>query len=1077
MSKKNKEVTSSVGHWEKKYFSTYHEPAIELPPLYEGQTSSFQWLVTEGLKQVFKEFGSIKDYSEKKFELQFTDFEIEDPKFDHKYAQANKLTYEAPLKVTARLVNKTLGIEKDQEIFLADFPLMTKHGTFIINGVERAIVPQLARSSGVIFTSNPIKGRPYFGAKIIPDRGAWIEFETDADDVIYVRIDRNRKFPATTFLRTMGAKTNEDILALAGDDQVTREALEKTLEKDEALDLNAAYLDVYKRLRDGDLATLDNAKEFVNSILGPERYDFSTVGRYKFNNRFGFPTDAKALENKSLTLDDMKIILQYMISLNHTAGASEDDIDHLGSRRIKFVGELLQVKVRTGMAQMKRNIQNRMSTIETDTSLPVNFISPRPLQARIKEFFTTNQLSQFVQQENVLSELENLRRVSALGPGGLSRDRAGLDVRDVHPSHYGRLCPIQTPEGPNIGLVMHFSLYSRVNEFGMLETPYVKVKDGKVTKEIVYLNALEEEQYKIAHAAVSRNEKGEFVEKTVDVRVAGNPEIVKNTEVDFIDVSALQAFSVGTNLVPFLNHDASHRALMASNMQRQAVPCLKPDAPLVGTGLEEEAMHHSKRIIRAEEAGEVTAVDARKVVVKNEKGKEKVYDLSIYERSNGFTAIHQRPTATKGQKVKIGDLLADTSTTDNGQLAVGQNLRVAFLSWTGHNFEDAIIISEKLVREDTLSSIHLEEIVVNVRDTKLGAEVTSPDLPNVSEIRLKNLDEEGIIRIGAEVRPGDILVGKITPKSETQLTPEERLLRSIFGDKARDVKDTSKRAEGGMHGRVIGVKVFSRENGDKLESGIIKRIHIEVAEVRPISVGDKLAGRHGNKGVIARILPEADMPYDENGEPVDIILTPLGVPSRMNLGQILELHLGAAAKALGYQAICPPFAGATDEEIQEELKKAGLAENGKATLFDGRTGHKFEQDVAVGYMYMLKLHHMVADKLHMRAIGPYSLITQQPLGGRAQSGGQRLGEMEVWALLGHGAAHTLREMLTYKSDDIVGRSAAFDAIVKGEPIRQSNIPASFNVLLHNLRALGLDIELLSRSTEEGLEDNLSGGDK
>lgn len=1062
MSDKNTEY-KTVGKRSKKYFNKYKKPFVGLPDLFEGQTQSFEWLIKEGIQEVFDEFSPIKDYSDKKFELSFDSFEIGDPKYDDRYAKKNKLTYEAPLTVKVKLVNKTVGSEKDQEIFMADFPMMTRQGTFIINGVERVIVPQLARSYGVIFNSDMIRGRKYFGVKIIPARGAWIEFETDAEGIIYIKIDKNRKFPITSFLRVMGVETDKEILNTFGKkNEILKESLKKTLEKDTVTNVDEAYLDVYKRLRDGDLATLDNAKEFVNSILSEERYDFSRVGRYKFNNRFGLPVTNKALDKRVIDKNDVAIILDHMSKMNNTADSVEDDIDHLGSRRVRFVGELLQQKVRTGMAQMKRNIQNRMSTIDSDASLPVNFVSPRPLQARVKEFFTTNQLSQFMQQDNILYEIEQLRTISALGPGGLSRERAGLDVRDVHPSHYGRVCPIQTPEGPNIGLILRFANYARTNEFGMIESPYMKVEKGKITKEIVYLNALEEEKYKIAHAATPFDEKnGNIKVAQVDVRENGKPNVVKKSEVDFIDVATNQAFSIATSMVPFLNHDEANRALMAANMQRQTVPCLKPEAPLVATGTEELALKNSARLVFADEDGTIDYVDANKIILKNTKGKKKEYVLSVFDRTNSFSAFGQRPIVNVDQKVKKGQLLADNTSTDNGQIAIGQNLRVAFLSWSGSNYEDAIIISERLVRDSTLTSVYMDEVVVNVRDTKLGPEVTTPDIPNVSELKLRNLDEEGVVRIGAEVRPGDILVGKITPKGETQLTPEERLLRSIFGDKARDVKDTSKRVDAGMRGRVVSVKVFSRENGDKLDSGIIKRIHIEIAQLRNISVGDKLAGRHGNKGVISKVLPEEDMPYDKDGNPIDVILTPLGVPSRMNLGQILEMHLGLAANTLGYQAVVPAFAGATDEEIKKELKEAGHSETGKMPLYDGRTGEKYEQDIAVGYMYILKLHHMVEDKIHMRSIGPYSLINQQPLGGRAQNGGQRLGEMEVWALLGHGAAYMLREMLTYKSDDIQGRSAAFDAIVKDKPIVQSGIPASFNVLLSNLRALSLDAELVS----------------
>lgn len=1037
-----------------------------MPNLIEGQLNAFDWLLKEGLREVFDEFAMIKDFSEKKFQLEFLDFRLEEPKTTVQYAKFHNLTYEAPLKITARLTNKTVSSVKEQEIFLADFPMMTNNGTFIINGVERVIVPQLARSFGVLFNTNMVRGREYFGAKIIPSRGAWIEIETDHEDIMYVRIDKNRKFPITTFLRAMGAATDSEILELFKNSPEATNSIKKTLEKDTVKTQDDAYLDVYKRLRDGDLATIDNAKDFVNSIFDEERYDLSRVGRYKFNNRFDLPTDDKTLDaERAVSLRDMGIIISHVAKLNDTPDARPDDIDHLGSRRVRFVGEMLQQKIRTGLAQMKRNIQNRMSTIETDTSLPVNFISPRPLQARIKEFYTTNQLSQFMQQENILMELEHLRTISALGPGGLTRERAGLEVRDVHPSHYGRVCPIHTPEGPNIGLILRFTGHARTNRFGMIETPYFKVSKGKVTDEIVYLNALEEEKYSIAHAANPVNDKGEFENKYVDSRKSGRPEIIKAKDVDFIDVVPNQAFSIATSLIPFLNNDEANRALMASNMQKQAVPCIIKEAPLVATGLEGDALVNSSRLVRAQEAGTVEKVDGSMIVIADSKGKKQEYPLISFERTNNFTAFSQRPVVSLGQKVKKGQLLADVSSTDNGQMALGQNMLVAFMSWSGANYEDAIIISERVVKNAKFTNIHLEEVVVNVRDTKLGAEETTYDIPNVSETKLKNLDETGIIRVGAEVRPGDILVGKITPKGESQLTPEERLLRSIFGDKARDVKDTSKRVEGGKRGRVVGVKVFSRENGDKLESGIIKRIHIEVAQLRNVSVGDKLAGRHGNKGVISRILPEEDMPYMEDGTPVDVILTPLGVPSRMNLGQILELHLGLAANTLGYQAMAPAFACPTDVEIKEELKEAGFPEDGKLPLFDGRTGEKFDQNVAVGYMYILKLHHMVEDKIHMRSIGPYSLITQQPLGGKAQNGGQRFGEMEVWALLGHGAAHTLREVLTIKSDDILGRSAAFDSIVKKKPIEHASQPAAFNVLLHNLRGLGLDIQLTHRDVE------------
>jgi DNA-directed RNA polymerase subunit beta len=1049
---------AATGLLPKKYFGRFRKPLTETPNLVISQVESFKWLIEEGLKEVFAEFSSIKDFSERKFQLDFVSFELAEPKIDEHTAKLRKLSYEAPLKVRVKLKNLVMGTEKEQEIFMADMPLMTPHGTFIISGIERVVVPQLARSTGVSFTEQEIKGKKTFGAKIIPGRGAWIEIETDLDGTIYVRIDRKRKFPITTLLRAFGVATNDKIHALFADKPEAKHFIEKTLAKDSTTSIDEAAIEMHRRLRDGDLAAAENAREFIQSIFNKDRYDLSRVGRFRFNNRFGIKETAKEIERRTLSIEDLKLIISHIVHLNSTPGSVADDIDHLGSRRVRFVGELFQQKIRVGMAQIKRNIQNRMSTIDTDVTLPVQFISPKPLQARMKEFFTTNQLSQFMQQTNALEELEHLRTVSALGPGGLNRARAGYEVRDVHPSHYGRLCPIQTPEGPNIGLILRLASHARVNDFGMIETPYAVVKNGKLTGEIEFLNALEEENFNIAHAA-TLTEDDAIATDNVEVRHKGEPTTVLKDQVHYMDVATNQAFSIATSLIPFLNHDDANRALMGSNMQKQGTPCIIPEAPLVATGIEEIAIRDTGRVIFSPVEGTVTKVDAKSITVKDTKGKDHVFPLVNFMMTNGFTSFHQRPSVELGEKIKKGTVLADTSSSTGGQMAVGQNVLVAFMSWSGANYEDAVIISERLVEKSKFTSVHIEEFTINVRDTKLGPEMTTCDIPNVGESKLKNLAEDGIIRVGAEVRPGDILVGKITPKGESQLTPEERLLRSLFGEKARDVKDTSKRMEGGKRGRVISVQVFSREKGDKLESGILKQIHIQVAQLRNVSVGDKLAGRHGNKGVISKILPVEDMPYMADGTPIDIILTPLGVPSRMNLGQILEMHLGLAANTLNYQAIVPPFAGATEEEIQDELKKAGIPETGKVKLFDGRTGEAFDQDVAIGYMYVMKLHHMVEDKIHMRSIGPYSLITQQPLGGKAQNGGQRFGEMEVWALLGHGAGHTLREMLTIKSDDILGRSAAFDAIVKGEKIPEPNLPASFNVLLNNLRGLSLDVEL------------------
>ncbi len=1058
-------LSGEKGYMQKKYFSRYKKPFIELPNLVETQVGSYQWLISAGLEDIFKEISPITDYSGKKFELSFSDFGIGESKIDEFYAKDHRLSYEAPFRVKATLKNKILNTTKEQEIFLADLPLQTLHGTFIINGHERVIVSQLTRSFGVSFTEQMLKEKKFFGAKIIPSRGAWIEIESESDGSLSVHIDKKRKFPVFSLLRIFGGdRSDAKILEFFKNNPHADASLKIAIEKDTAKTTEASYVEVYRRLRDGTLATAENAQEFIDSLFTAERYDLSVVGRYRFNKLFNKGLGGKELEKHTLSFEDIATVVSHVIALNNTPDAVADDIDHLGIRRVRFVGEMLQQRLRVGMTRMKRNIQNKMSTVGTDTTLPVQLLNPRPLQTSIKEFFNTNSLSQHMNQKNILDELEQLRTLSALGPGGLTRERAGFEVRDVHPSHYGRVCPIQTPEGQNIGLILRLSLYAIVNEFGIIETPYARVKKGKVTHEVVYLNALEEEGYNIAHAATPYADSDGAIQKEfVEVRAkekAGEVRLVHKSEVDFIDVAANQPFSAATSLIPFLEHDDANRALMGSNMQKQAVPCIMPDAPLVATGIEKTVAVDSGRLLLASEDGEVVRADARQVSVKDGKGKIKDYRLANFSRTNDFTVFHQRPVVSVGDTVKKKEVLADTSSTVGGELALGQNVSVAFLSWGGANYEDAIILSERLVRDKIFTSIHIEEFEINVRDTKLGPEITTPDIPNVGEGKLKDLDEEGIVRVGAEVNQNDILVGKITPKGESELTPEERLLRSIFGEKARDVKDTSRRMEHGKKGRVIGVRVFSREKGDSLEPGIIKRIHIDVAELRNISVGDKLAGRHGNKGVISKILPMEDMPYLSDGTPVDVVLTPLGVPSRMNLGQILELHLGLAAHTLNYQAIAPSFLGATVSEIHEELKKAGYNQNGKMTLYDGRTGEAFDQDVAVGFMYVMKLHHMVEDKIHMRSIGPYSLIHQQPLGGKAQGGGQRFGEMEVWALEGYGAAHILREMMTVKSDDIVGRAAAFDSIIKGEDVKQPNVPESFKVLLNNLRSLALNVELV-----------------
>ncbi len=1078
---KTKNINESllVANLPKKKFQNFREPFIKLPNLVENQIYSFKKLIEEDLELILKELNPIKDYTEKKFELEFISFELTDPKYTEEHAKKNKLTYEAPLRAKIMLHNKLLNTKKEQEIFLASFPMMTVHGTFIINGVERVVIPQLARSAGEFFDCEEINGKKYFSAKIVPNRGAWVEIITNDNNEMFVKIDKKRKFSVISLIRALGYHTDKEIeSAFAGKD-LAKAYIMNLVEKDSIKTANEAYIDVYKKLRDGDLATVENAKAYILSLFSKERYDLSPIGRLRFNKRFNIQDDAKEMKRMTLSKEDIILVINHLIELNNNLEAQADDIDHLASRRVRFVGEMLGMKIKKGMLQVKRYIQEKMSVIDTDTTLPVTVVNQRPLQARIKEFFTVNQLSQLMNQENLLAEIESLRTLSALGPGGLSKDRAGFEVRDVHTSHYGRVCPIQTPDGANVGLILRLAAYAKINEFGIIETPYVKVKNGKITKEIVYLNALQEESTVIAHAAINYDEAGNIKDEFVQARKKGHPAIVSKDEVEYVDVATNQAYSIATNMIPFLEHDDAARASMGSNMQRQTVPLILAEAPYVSTGMEEEAAKHIGRLVLAKEAGEVKYIDANKIIIKTTEAKDKTYDLVNFSRTNNFTVFYQRPIVNVGDKVKKGQVLADSSSTRGGQIAIGHNVRVAFMSWNGANYEDAIIISERLVRQKKFSSIHIEELICNVRDTKLGAEVTTHDIPNVGEIKLKNLDEEGIIRIGADVRAGDILVGKITPKGETELTPEERLLRSIFGEKIRDVKDTSLRLDNGKRGRIIGVKVFSREKGDTLESGVIKRIHIEVAQLRDISVGDKLAGRHGNKGVISRILPTEEMPFTEDGEPIDIILTPLGIPSRMNIGQILEMHLGLAAQTLGYQAMVPVFAGSTDEEIRDELVRAGYDESGTVDLFDGRTGDKFADKVAIGIMYMLKLHHMVEDKLHARSIGPYSLITQQPLGGKSQNGGQRFGEMEVWALEGYGASHTLREMLTIKSDDITGRSDAFNNIIKNEAIKEPNVPAALNVLLNTLRGLSLDIIPLVKDnkSKKGRKENLLGEEK
>jgi len=1028
------------------------------PYLLAIQKESWDNFWQKDLKELFSEVSPIRDYTGKELELWFSGYKLSEPKYKTDIeAKINNDSFEASLRVKTKLVNLKSKEVKEQEVFLADFPLMTERGTFIVNGVERVAIAQLIRSPGAFFTAKTLAGKKHFGAKIIPNRGAWLEFETESSGFIGVKIDRKRKVAATTLLRAFGVEKFPD-------------GLKETLEKDSAKNQPEAVVEVYRRLRPGDLATPDTAKEFIwNMFFNFERYDLSKVGRWKTWQRLPALESKKEItpQDRVLKPEDVIEVLKEIIRLNNTPGAQPDQIDHLGNRRVRTLSELLQNRMRVGMMRMERIIKDRMSTLDVYTLTPSQLINPRPVMAVVKEFFTSSQMSQFMDNENPLAELEHKRRLSATGPGGLTRERAGFEVRDVQPSHYGRICPIQTPEGPNIGLVGHLAGYARINSYGFIETPYFKVEKGKVTSELRYLSAYEEEKYNITHGGTQIDDKGRIISQKVEARIKGEPGLVEKEKIDYIDVSPEQFISLATACIPFLRNDDANRALMGSNMQRQSVPLIKPEVPLVCSGAEERVARDSGQEVISEEDGTVAEVDANHIVVrpkaKNQKSKN--YKLKTFIRTNQYTCFHQRPLVSLGQKVKRGEVIADGGAIDKGWLALGRNVLVAFMPWRGGNFEDAIVISEKLVKEDYYTSIHVEEFSCDVRETKLGPEQTTADIPNVGEEKLKNLDEEGVVRIGAQVGPNDILVGKISPKGEADLTAEERLLRAIFGEKAREVKDTSLLMEHGKRGRVVGVKVFSREAGHKLEPGIIKRIQVEVAQIRKITAGDKLAGRHGNKGVVSRVLSEEEMPFMADGTPIDIIINPLSVASRMNIGQILETHLGWAAKKLGYIAVSPPLSGANEADIKEELEKAGFSRNGKAVLYDGRTGLPFPERITVGYIYMMKLIHMVEDKIHMRSIGPYSLITQQPLGGKAQFGGQRFGEMEVWALEGYGAAHTLQEMLTIKSDDVLGRAATYEAILKGEEIQNPRVPASFNLLVAELKSLGLSVEVKEKKHE------------
>ncbi|KYH28803.1 DNA-directed RNA polymerase subunit beta [Clostridium colicanis DSM 13634] len=1158
-----------IGKRTRMSFSKVNEVS-PMPNLIEVQLDSYRWFWEEGLKEVFDDINPIQDYTGN-LVLEFTDYSLDKDaiKYSVEECKERDATYAAPLKVKVRLFNKETGEVKEQEVFMGDFPLMTQQGTFVINGAERVIVSQLVRSPGAYYGFDVDKtGKKLFSSTVIPNRGAWLEYETDSNDVIYVRIDKTRKLPITILIRALGVGSDAEIIEYFGEE----ERLKATIEKDNTKTREEALLEIYKRLRPGEPPTVDSAVSLINSLFfDAKRYDLSRVGRYKFNKKLAvyirvlnqvaaedvvnpltgeiivqkgevierekaleiqncginvvniqvedrvikvignnfvdihnfidfdisdlkikeyvhYPTLKKILDNytdeetikeeirknihelipKHIVVDDIYATISYELGLPYGIG-DVDDIDHLGNRRLRSVGELLQNQFRIGLSRMERVVKERMTIQDQEVITPQALINIRPVAASIKEFFGSSQLSQFMDQTNPLSELTHKRRLSALGPGGLSRERAGFEVRDVHHSHYGRMCPIETPEGPNIGLINSLACYARVNEYGFIETPYrvVDKKLGKVKDEIVYLTADEEDQYLIAQAREPLDEEGHFIDSRVTVRTREDVIVVSKDQVDLMDVSPRQIVSVATAMIPFLENDDASRALMGSNMQRQAVPLIKPAAPIVGTGIEYKAAVDSGVLPKAEHDGVVVYASANEIRVKRDSdGGLDRYKLLKFKRSNQGTCINQRPIVSKGERVKAGDVLADGPSTDLGEIALGQNIRMGFITWEGYNYEDAMLVSEQLVRDDIFTSIHIEEYEAEARDTKLGPEEITRDIPNVGEDALKNIDERGIIRIGAEVRSGDILVGKVTPKGETELTAEERLLRAIFGEKAREVRDTSLRVPHGEAGIIVDVKVFTRENGDELPPGVNELVRCYIAQKRKISVGDKMAGRHGNKGVISRILPEEDMPFLPDGRPLQICLNPLGVPSRMNIGQVLEVHLGWAAAEMGWHIATPVFSGALEEEIVDLLHEAGYDGDGKTVLYDGRTGEPFDNRVTVGYMYILKLHHLVDDKIHARSTGPYSLVTQQPLGGKAQFGGQRFGEMEVWALEAYGAAHTLQEVLTVKSDDVVGRVKTYEAIVKGENIPEPGVPESFKVLIKELQALCLNVKVLSDTNEE-----------
>ena len=1142
-----------------------HQTPLEMPNLLEIQKNSYQWFLDKGLREVFRDMAAVSDYAGN-LELSFIDYRMdEEPKYNVEECKARDATYAAPIKMRVRLRNKETEEIKEQEIFMGDFPLMTKAGTFVINGAERVIVSQIVRSPGMYYTKTADKADNLtYATQIIPYRGAWLEYETDLSDVFWVRIDKNRKIPITSLIRAVGPRTDAEILDMFGEDP----RIMASLEKDTCKTYEESMLEIYRKLRPGEPPTVDSAESLINALFfDARRYDLSAVGRYKFNKKMAIAPrlsgqkllepivdpatgeiladagetitrekawelqgkgineavldvegervkafsnhmvdlrnyvsfnpeecgidetvryavlkelmdqaagDEEALKElitdhrddlapKHIIVDDIMASINYLNCLAHGVGTA-DDIDHLGNRRLRCVGELLQNQFRIGFSRMERVIRERMTIQDLDIVTPQSLINIRPVTAAIKEFFGSSPLSQFMDQTNPLAELTHKRRVSALGPGGLSRDRASFDVRDIHYSHYGRLCPIETPEGPNIGLISYLASYAKVNRYGFIETPYRKVDKatGRVTDEIEYMTADVEDQYIIAQATEPTDENGYLLNDRITCRHRNEIIAVDRDRVDYIDVSPQMMVSIATAMIPFLENDDANRALMGANMQRQAVPLLTTEAPIVATGQEYKNCIDSEIVILAEEDGEVTRVSADYVTVRYDDGRVVDYKLVKFLRSNHTTCINQRPIVNVGQRVEKGEVIVDGPSTDHGEIALGKNILMGFMTWEGYNYEDAILLNERMVKDDVFTSIHIEEYETEARDTKLGPEEITRDIPNVGEDALKDLDERGIIRVGAEVHPGDILVGKVTPKGETDLTAEERLLRAIFGEKAREVRDTSLKVPHGESGIIVNVDVFTRENGDELGPGVNMTVRIYIAQKRKISVGDKMAGRHGNKGVVSRILPQEDMPFLPDGTPLDIVLNPLGVPSRMNIGQVLEVHLGYAAKTLGWKVATPIFNGANERDIQELLRQAGLSEDGKTDMYDGRTGEKFDNRVTTGYVYFLKLHHLVDDKIHARSTGPYSLVTQQPLGGKAQFGGQRFGEMEMWALEAYGAAYTLREMLTVKSDDVTGRVKTYEAIVKGHNVPSPGVPEAFKVLVKELQALCLDVQVLDR---------------